>query len=170
MTYNVYLSIGSNIDPEENVRVTLRRLGEIVRIQSVSPVYLTRPVRVEPEAGNFHNLCVQITTDWSPGDLKERLRSLEEAVGRDRSKESSSDHLHPSRTVDVDILLYDPEPENFQPHPQVEKQAFVVYPLSDIFDPSRWDPLPDSVEEWRAHCDQSTIVRTVEYDELDQNE
>jgi len=166
MTYDVYLSIGSNIHPEENVLETLRRLDEIVQMESISSVYLTRPLQVEPGADNFHNLCVQITTDRSPEDLKNRLRSLEESVGRNRSAAIDADDWHSSRTVDVDILLYDPEPPGFEPHPQVENEAFVVYPLSDLLDPSEWEDRPDSVKEWRANCDESTIIRMIKYDEL----
>ncbi len=166
MTYDVYLSVGSNIHPEENVVKALRRLGKIVEIESISPVYLTRPVRVEPGAKKFHNLCVHILTNQPPQKLKGSLRSIEETVGRDRSMEKNEDDLHSSRAVDLDILLYDPEPDKFAPHSQVEDEAFVVYPLSDILDPSPWDHLPDTVEKWRANCDESTIIRTIEYGDL----
>jgi 2-amino-4-hydroxy-6-hydroxymethyldihydropteridine diphosphokinase len=168
MTYEVYLSVGSNINPRKNVLEALRRLDEWTRIKSISPVYLTRPVQVEPGAENFHNLCVKITADRTPENLKNRLRELEKNVGRDRSGENSSGELHSSRAVDVDILLYEPEPTGFDPHPQVADEAFVVYPLSDLLEPSERENLPDSTKEWRARCDESTIIRTVDYKELDE--
>lgn len=162
MTYDVYLSIGSNIEPRENVTDALRRIGTFTVLDAVSRVYLTSPVRVEPGADNFHNLCVRVRTGSGPSTLKERLRDLEEAVGRRRTSDENG--LHSSRAVDVDILLYEPSPEGFEPHPQIYDEAFVVYPLSDILDPTSREDLPGSVEEWRQGVDGETILDTLSYE------
>lgn len=162
MTYNVYLSVGSNIEPRENVTDALRRIGTFTVIDAISPVYRTKPVRVQPGAEDFHNLCVRVRTGSAPAALKDRLRDLEEAVGRERT--SAENGLHSSRAVDVDILLYEPAPEGFEPHPQIYEEAFVVHPLSDILDPSTREDLPGSVEEWRASVDEETVLDTVSYD------
>lgn len=162
MTYEVYLSIGSNIEPRENVTDTLKRIGTFTVIDAVSRVYLTKPIQVEPGADNFHNFCVRVRTGSRPSPLKERLRDLEEAVGRERTIAESD--LHSSRAVDVDILLYEPAPEGFEPHPQIYDEAFVVYPLSDILDPAGRKRLPESVEAWRQGVDGETILDTVSYE------
>lgn len=162
MTYDVYLSIGSNIEPREHVTDALKRIGTFTVIDAVSRVYLTQPIQVEPGANNFHNLCVRVRTGSRPSRLKERLRDLEEAVGRQRT--ALDNDLHSSRAVDVDILLYEPAPEGFEPHPQIYEEAFVVYPLSDILDPAPRGDLPGSVEDWRQGVDEETILDTVSYE------
>jgi 2-amino-4-hydroxy-6-hydroxymethyldihydropteridine diphosphokinase len=161
MTYDVYLSVGSNIRPEDNIRAALKQLDEFAEIDSVSSVYRTEPVRVEPGARDFHNLCIKITVRESPSELKKRLRTIEASVGRQRS--NSETELHESRKVDLDILLYDPAPEDFVAHEQVHDEAFVVFPLSDLIDPSTFSVLPDSVEIWRNRCDSDIIKETVSY-------
>lgn len=162
MTFEVYLSIGSNIQPDENITETILAILEFTEIRNLSSVYLTKPIQLEDGADEFHNLCVSIATDRKPGGLKNRLKSLENNVGRERSE--GDKELYESRKVDVDILLYDPEPEGFEPHQQIYDEAYVIYPLSDIYDPARREDLPDSSDVWRSSSDSDTIIDQVEYD------
>lgn len=162
--YDVYVSGGSNIDPEQHLVSALTSLLDEpdVTLQSVSPVYRTRPVQVEPGAREFHNLCVHLTTTLVPDRLKQRLCDVEDREGRQRS--SPSGELYPSRVIDLDILLYRPAPPGFQPHPQVHREGFVVYPLSDLLSPADWEGLPATVPAWRGECDSEDILGIVEYD------
>lgn len=162
--YDVYVSGGSNIAPERHLVSALLELrgDSEVTLCTVSPVYQTRPVKVEEGAPEFHNLCVHLTTSLSPGPLKERLRRIEDREGRQRS--SSPGEVYRSRVLDLDILLYRPVPWDFEPHPQVQREAFVVYPLSDLLLPADWDELPESVDAWRSRCNNDHILGIVEYD------
>jgi len=125
----VYLSLGSNIEPEKNLRAALAELrakfGDIV----VSPVY--RFTAVGFEGPDFLNLAVGLDTDMQPQALNDWLHALEDRHGRRRDVPRFS-----SRTLDADIVLYGDQvltgEGNLQiPRPEL-KYAFVLKPLSDI--------------------------------------
>ena len=125
----VYLSLGSNIEPEKQLRAALaelrRRFGEIV----VSPVY--RFAAVGFDGPDFLNLAVGLDTDLAPTALNDWLHALEDRQGRRRDVPRFS-----SRTLDIDIVLYGDQvltgPGNLQ-IPRAElKHAFVLKPLVDI--------------------------------------
>ncbi len=162
--YDVYVSVGSNLDPRRHIVGALRDLSgcPAVALEAISPVYRTRPVDVEEGAPPFHNLCLHLRTERPPGRLKELLRRLEDRRGRDRSRNGGD--LFSSRVLDLDILLYQPSPTDFRPHRQIHEEPFVVYPLSDILDPAGTADLPSGRSEWRARCDRDIILGRVEYD------
>jgi len=125
----VYLSLGSNIEPERNLRAALAALrtqfGDIV----VSPVY--RYPAVGFDGPDFLNLAVGIDTELEPGQLNGWLHALEERNGRRRDGPRFS-----SRTLDIDIVLYGERvfkgAGNLEvPRPEL-LQSFVLQPLADI--------------------------------------
>jgi 2-amino-4-hydroxy-6-hydroxymethyldihydropteridine diphosphokinase len=124
-----YLSLGSNIEPEKNLRAALTELrakfGDIV----VSPAY--RYAAVGFEGPDFLNLAVGLDTDLDPHALNDWLHALEDRHGRRRDVPRFS-----SRTLDVDIVLYGDQvlsgEGNLQiPRPELQ-YAFVLKPLTDI--------------------------------------
>jgi 2-amino-4-hydroxy-6-hydroxymethyldihydropteridine diphosphokinase len=124
-----YLSLGSNIEPEENLRAALAELrtkfGDIV----VSPVYCYAAVGFE--GPDFLNLAVGLDTDLDPHALNDWLHAMEDRHGRRRDVPRFS-----SRTLDADIVLYGDQvlsgEGNLQiPRPEL-KHAFVLKPLTDI--------------------------------------
>ena len=125
----VYLSLGSNIAPEENLRAALTELrakfGDIV----VSPVY--RYAAVGFEGPDFLNLAVGLDTDLQPPALNEWLHALEDRHGRRRDVSRFS-----SRTLDADIVLFGNQvltgAGNLQVPRAELKHAFVLKPLCDI--------------------------------------
>ena len=125
----VYLSLGSNIEPEKNLRAALAELrakfGDIV----VSPVY--RYAAVGFEGPDFLNLAVGLDTDLSPSALNDWLHALENRRGRRRDAPRFS-----SRTLDADIVLYGDQvltgEDNLQIPRDEMKYAFVLKPLTDI--------------------------------------
>jgi 2-amino-4-hydroxy-6-hydroxymethyldihydropteridine diphosphokinase len=125
----VYLSLGSNMEPEKNLRAALSELrakfGDIV----VSPTY--RFPAVGFQGPDFLNLAVGIDTDLQPQALNDWLHAMEDRHGRRRDVPRFS-----SRTLDADIVLYGDQvvsgPGNLQ-IPRAElKHSFVLKPLSDI--------------------------------------
>jgi len=144
----VYLSLGSNIEPERHLQAAIlalrRRFGEIV----VSPVYSYPAVGFD--GPDFLNLAVAIDTDLEPQDLDEWLHALEESNGRRRDVPRFS-----SRTLDIDIVLYGDRvlkgAGNLEvPRPEL-LQAFVLQPLVDIA-PRAVNPLDQRTlhELWRS--------------------
>ncbi len=125
----VYLSLGSNVEPEKNLRTALAELRTRFGDISVSPTY--RYAAVGFDGPNFLNLAVGLNTDLEPQALNDWLHALEDRHGRRRDVPRFS-----SRTLDADIVLYGDEvltgENNLQiPRPEL-KYAFVLKPLTDI--------------------------------------
>ena len=125
-----YLSLGSNLEPERHLAAALAalraRYGELL----VSPTYRTPAVGFE--GPDFLNLAVGLDTDEAPEALDAWLHALEDAQGRRRDVPRFS-----SRTLDVDLLLYDDRvlrgPGNLElPRPDLVAHAFVLEPMADI--------------------------------------
>ena len=99
MTTRVYLSLGSNVDPEKNLRAGIAELRARFGAIVVSPVY--RYPAVAFEGPDFLNLAAGIDTGLEPQALNDWLHALEDRHGRRRDVPRYS-----SRTLDIDIVLY----------------------------------------------------------------
>jgi 2-amino-4-hydroxy-6-hydroxymethyldihydropteridine diphosphokinase len=154
-----YLSLGSNIEPEANLRsaiVALReRFGDVV----LSPAYRTQAIGFDGH--DFLNAAAIIDTDLTPSALDGWLHALEDAHGRDRSGPRFGD-----RPLDIDIVFYDDlvldGPDHLQiPRPELA-HAFVLKPLADIA-PEFIDPLSGrSLHSlWAAHPQHADTFTTV---------
>jgi 2-amino-4-hydroxy-6-hydroxymethyldihydropteridine diphosphokinase len=158
-TRPAYLSLGSNIEPEKNLRSALMalraRFGEVI----VSPVY--RMPAVGFDGPDFLNAAAIIDSDLDPFALTRWLHGIESAHGRMRSHVKNS-----SRTLDMDIIFFDDlvldMPDGLQlPRPEL-RHAFVLKPLVDIapgfIDPVRGMPL---AEVWAGHPEREERFSTV---------
>lgn len=97
--YKIYLELGSNINPSENLSLAINILKQLVRVEGISTVWETPAVG---SAGpNFLNLAVQIRSVLQPDALKELiLRNIEAYLGRKRTTDK-----YAPRTIDIDIVL-----------------------------------------------------------------
>ena len=131
-----YLSLGSNIEPERNLGAAIEELRERFGAIAVSPTYRSAAVGFEGPA--FLNLAVGIDTDLDPVALDAWLHALEDRHGRRRDGPRYS-----SRTLDVDIVLFDDRVVRGPGHLEIPRaelaQAFVLVPLADIAPDAR-DP------------------------------
>ena len=127
----VFVGVGSNIEPESNILCAAALLKQQVNVCAVSPFYLTDPIG-PPGSGPFYNGCLEIETDIPPRKLKfEVLRPIETALGRRRTEDK-----YAPRTIDLDILLYDDrvieEPDLKIPDPDITRRPFVAIPLLEL--------------------------------------
>jgi 2-amino-4-hydroxy-6-hydroxymethyldihydropteridine diphosphokinase len=98
---SAYISLGSNINPEENIEKALRLLSSRSSVSRVSKTWKTRAVG--SNGPDFLNLAVEISTDLAVGPLKQvLLGNIEKELGRIRT----SDKFAP-RTIDLDIIIFD---------------------------------------------------------------
>lgn len=125
----VYLSLGSNVEPEANLRLAVRELRRRYGELRISPVYRNEAVGFEGD--DFLNLVVRCEVDCSVTELSDDLESIHELAGRRRSEAKFS-----SRTLDIDILLFgalvSDGPPCRLPRPDVLGYDFVLKPLADI--------------------------------------
>ncbi|HEU4403319.1 MAG TPA: 2-amino-4-hydroxy-6-hydroxymethyldihydropteridine diphosphokinase [Candidatus Polarisedimenticolia bacterium] len=126
-----FISIGSNIDPETNVRSAILRLALATRVTAISTVYRTEPVG-PPGRQWFFNCVVEIQTDLAPWDLKFRLlRRIEGELGRTRGSDKFA-----ARTVDLDLILYDElvttTTDLALPDPDIPQRPFLAIPLHEL--------------------------------------
>ena len=124
----VYVSIGSNIDREQNIDAALRELSAAYQELEQSSVYESDAVGFD--SAPFYNLVVGFRTDESPHAIQDSLHAIENRHGRLRTAALSA------RTLDLDLLLYDDlvmsEGKLVLPRDDIERYAFVLAPLAEI--------------------------------------
>ncbi|WP_329741705.1 2-amino-4-hydroxy-6-hydroxymethyldihydropteridine diphosphokinase [Dyella sp. A6] len=125
----VYLSLGSNLEPQRYLPLALDELRQHFGRIDVSPAYRSRAVGFD--GPDFVNLAVGLDTRLAPVELNDWLHALEDRHGRRRDQPRYS-----SRTLDVDIVLYDDCVIDGPGHLQIPRKelrhAFVLKPLADI--------------------------------------
>jgi 2-amino-4-hydroxy-6-hydroxymethyldihydropteridine diphosphokinase len=156
----VYLSLGSNIEPEQHLRAAIDDLHAQFGDLIVSTTFRTEAVGFNGPA--FLNLAVGLDTDWTPEDLDRWLHVLEDRHGRRRDVERYS-----SRTIDIDIVLFGDlivrGPGNLEIPRDELKHAFVLAPLSEIAPDARHPQSGKSMAElWRAHPEHDQPMHWVE--------
>lgn len=125
----VYVSLGSNIDREKNLRGGLEELREAFGELVLSPVYESSAVGFEGEP--FLNLVAAFDTGQSIEAVDATLSRIEERHGRIRGEERFA-----PRTLDIDLLLFGDrvvqQPGLKVPRDEIMSYAFVLKPLADL--------------------------------------
>lgn len=158
----VYVSIGSNIDREANVRAGVEALRARYGGLLLSSVYDTRAVGFEGD--DFYNLVAGFDTSDDVHTVARCLRAVEEKCGRVRE----SGRFAP-RTLDMDLLLYDDlvldEAEVKLPRDEILKYAFVLGPLAEVAGSVRHPVVGASFDElWAAFDGTRQPLRPVEFE------
>lgn len=97
------VSIGSNIDPRQNVSKALTILGERFSVEAVSNFAFTSPVGFLDQP-DFLNGAVLLATDLSCEELKGVLEGIEKEMGRVKSANKFG-----PRVIDLDIVVWNGE-------------------------------------------------------------
>ncbi|TWT57063.1 2-amino-4-hydroxy-6-hydroxymethyldihydropteridine pyrophosphokinase [Thalassoglobus neptunius] len=101
-THRVFVTLGSNINPQKNLPAAVQQLSEFVNLLRVSSVWISSPVGFldQPE---FANAAVLVETNLSPRDFKfQVLREIESNLGRVRDPSNKNG----PRTIDLDIAFF----------------------------------------------------------------
>jgi 2-amino-4-hydroxy-6-hydroxymethyldihydropteridine diphosphokinase len=130
MTQKAFISLGSNINPEENLPLAMRNLDAIGEIIAVSMVYQNPAVGPTPQP-EFLNAAVLIATDLKPLEIRARLRQIEAEMGRLRS-----DDKYAPREIDLDLcllgdLLFE-SPVLTLPDPDMLERPHLIIPLAEL--------------------------------------
>lgn len=122
----VYLSLGSNIDPERHLGDALRALRERFGTIEASSTYRSAAVGFAGAA--FLNSAAAFDCRLARADLRDWLHALEDASGRDRNLPRYAD-----RTLDLDIALWCEGGQCTSDLSRGEfERAHVLAPLADI--------------------------------------
>ena len=126
---DVYVSIGSNVEPETHVQSALAMLENEFGALGVSTVY--RNPAIGFDGRDFLNLAVAFQSALPLAEVVNRLNWIEVAHGRDRTQPRFS-----PRTLDLDLLLYGDavlEQGSLRlPRADILKYAFVLGPLAEL--------------------------------------
>lgn len=121
-----YLSLGSNINPEENLAEAIKRLRNTFQITKISNFYLNSASGFE--GGDFINGCIEVGLQEHDFDhINSILKSTEDHFGRDRKQPKFSD-----RPLDVDIVLVIQGEDLIYASKEIEDYDFVSIPLNEI--------------------------------------
>jgi 2-amino-4-hydroxy-6-hydroxymethyldihydropteridine diphosphokinase len=125
----VYLGLGSNIRPKENLSIAVRELRSLFGEVTLSNVYRNKALGFIGD--DFLNLVARIETPLSPLELVELLDSVHDLAGRERGAARRV-----SRALDIDILLYDDlvleQGPVRVPRDDILRYSFVLLPLAEI--------------------------------------
>lgn len=150
----VFLSIGSNINPEVHIPAAIDDLRAVFGPLRLSSTYETAAVGFAGPP--FHNLIVALDSDREPRDIARVCREIEERHGRTRQSQKFS-----SRTLDVDLILYgDTVTEESPPHlprDEITRYAFVLEPLAEIAPEHRHPVTGQTYAELWAGFDKSGL-------------
>ncbi|GFO72305.1 2-amino-4-hydroxy-6-hydroxymethyldihydropteridine diphosphokinase [Bathymodiolus japonicus methanotrophic gill symbiont] len=134
-----FISIGSNINPEHNIPSALEILQCKFGSLTYSSVYESAAVGFAGDA--FLNLVISFYSEHDPVHISLQLKNIEAEHDRVRTEKKFS-----SRTLDLDLLLYDQEIITTEaltiPHKDILDYAFVLEPLAEIA-PERHHPVKD---------------------------
>ena len=94
------ISLGSNIDPEMHTAKAMEKLAKTGFILQKTDLIYTEPEKFKNQ-NRFLNGAVQMETDLPFEELRTRLKSIENELGRDRSGPKNG-----PRNIDLDIIMY----------------------------------------------------------------
>ncbi len=117
-----WLSLGSNIEPEQNLRQAVQLLKGYGQLISISSVWENHAVGVG--GPDFLNVCVELKTDTSQAEVKPQIiQPIESALGRIRSENKNA-----PRPIDIDLVMYDDVPVRLESW----GFAYVIVPLAEL--------------------------------------
>jgi 2-amino-4-hydroxy-6-hydroxymethyldihydropteridine diphosphokinase len=139
-SHQVYIGLGSNIDPALNFKLALEKLRGQVQIEAISKIWETPPVGTS--GPNFLNAVAKIQTPLEINLLRNQvLRQIESQLGRARTADPNS-----PRPIDLDILIF----EKRVIDKEIWNRAHIAVPLAefvpDLYNPETGETLLEVAE------------------------
>ncbi len=127
----VFLSLGSNIQPDHYLPEAASELQNLGQIAAVSHVWQSAPWG-DPHQPDFCNAAVLLESSLLPDDLSEACRTIEDRLDRKRNPTNKN----AARTIDIDISLFGEFVGQIQhreiPDPDILTRPFVAVPLAEL--------------------------------------
>jgi deoxyguanosine kinase len=159
--HHVYIALGSNKGDrlkylQDAVDSIFREIG---KINAIAKVYNTPAFGFEGD--DFLNTCIYIESKCSAQEVLVKLQNIEKRLGRELKQIEG----YESRTIDLDILLFDCDiiaSKNLNiPHLQLPKRKFVLKPLCDIASKLKHPQLEKTVAELLESCEDESDVEAI---------
>ena len=146
---SIYLSLGSNIgNRENNLKLALKELSEILRIKKISSIYETEPLLYQKQ-DNFLNIVVEVSYFDEAESLLKNIKDIEKKMGR-----KATFRFGP-RIIDIDIIFFNGQEINDEsltiPHKEWKNRLFVVAPLYEVLD--------REIEESKFNISNQKVIR-----------
>jgi len=126
--HQVFVSIGSNINPKENIKIAKGFLNKLFDCK-YSNLYNTKAEGFE--GNDFINCVVGFETNLLATELQKHLKKIELKMGRTENQKGMS-----NRVIDLDMILYGDnvfqEDDIDIPSKGIEDYLFVLEPLAEI--------------------------------------
>jgi 2-amino-4-hydroxy-6-hydroxymethyldihydropteridine diphosphokinase len=120
--HTLYLSLGSNISPEENLNRAIKLLQQHSMIEAISSTW--ESAAIGSQGPNFLNLVASVRSSLPADEFKEQIiRRIEAQLGRVRSQDKNA-----PRPIDIDILIADGQIID----KQIWERAHLAVPLSEL--------------------------------------
>ena len=154
-----YLMLGGNVgDRLDYLHRSIELLRhDVGRMIAMSAVYESEPWGFE-DTRWFLNQVVVVETSLRPFALLESTQRIEQTLGRKRTHDG-----YQSRTMDIDILLYDNivinTPELVIPHPRMAERMFVLQPMVELASTMKHPVLLHTMEYLKEHCKDTMQVK-----------
>ena len=134
MSYKeVFIGLGSNLgNPVKQLSFAIDSLSNLryTKLTTVSAFYRNPPIGelIQP---HYVNAVARLETSLKAEELFSNMQYIETTLGRPNRRKRWS-----ARVIDLDLLLYGREIIDSDklkvPHPEIDKRAFVLVPLSEI--------------------------------------
>ncbi|TVP03685.1 2-amino-4-hydroxy-6-hydroxymethyldihydropteridine diphosphokinase [Shewanella algae] len=125
---HIYISLGSNIDPEHYLRAAIKELHAAFGELQLSSVYESESVGFK--GSNFLNMVVGAHTSLDIAEVVACFKQIELCHGRIPGAKKFA-----PRTLDLDLLLYDDrvcQQPVVLPRAEILTNAFVLWPLAEL--------------------------------------
>ena len=154
----VYLGLGSNVAPQQHLRLAIQELAKRFGVLELSNLYQNASVGFDGD--EFTNLVVGLESDASPLEIHNIIEDIHVIAKRHRGESRFA-----ARTLDIDLLLYDDlildEPPLRVPRPDILKYSFVLGPLAEIAPDLRHPETGRLITEHWAEFDKDSHPLTV---------
>ncbi|HWL10974.1 MAG TPA: 2-amino-4-hydroxy-6-hydroxymethyldihydropteridine diphosphokinase [Planctomicrobium sp.] len=154
----VWIALGSNIEPEQNLPAAAASLGLLGEVKKCSSVWQSKPVGDENQS-DFCNAALFMETELELYELRHSLRMIEEQLGRVRDP----DNKNGARTIDLDIAMFDElvisTSEMTIPDPEIESRPFLSIPLAELTPDQRHPVSGITLQEIAGKAEFENLLR-----------
>ncbi|MCU8006842.1 2-amino-4-hydroxy-6-hydroxymethyldihydropteridine diphosphokinase [Shewanella sp. SM34] len=157
----IFISLGSNIEPEQHLQAGLKSLRACFGPLRLSSMYESEAVGFS--GTNFLNMVASAETDLNIAAVVAQFKQIEQNHGRLVGAKKFS-----PRTLDLDLLLYDHvvcETPVTLPRAEIVNNAFVLWPLAELA-PELIHPVVDKsyASLWQEYDKKSQLLWPVMFE------